>query len=103
MNHVTKHTQYHRADLVSNLVTGNPLTDTRVQQLTAGFLSRGLALADAKLAALTALNGQVMQQAAMLSFNDAWMFILIAFIGVSPAILLLKKPGSGSQLPADAH
>ena len=102
VNYVTKHTQYHRADLVSDLVSGNILTDTRVQQLTAGFVSRGLALLDAKQAALMALNGQVMQQAAMLSFNDAWLFILIAFIGVSPAILLLRKP-KVSTAAVDAH
>jgi DHA2 family multidrug resistance protein len=104
VNYVTKHTQYHRADLVSDLNVGNVLTDNRVQQLTAGFISRGLAVLDAKMAALAALNGQVMQQASMLSFNDAWLFILIVFLGVSPAILLLKKPRAGkAELPADAH
>ena len=102
VNYVSKHTQYHRADLVSNLVSGSPLTDARVQLLTSGFMSRGLATMDAKRAALAALNGQVMQQASMLSFNDAWLFILIAFIGVSPAILLLRKPNSNGA-PVDAH
>lgn len=56
------------------------------------------------MAALTALNGQVMQQASMLSFNDAWLFVLLVFLAVSPAILLLRKPRSGkAELPADAH
>ena len=102
VNYVSKHTQYHRADLVSDLVSGSTLTDTRVQALTSAFLSRGMAAIDAKRAALTALNGQVMQQASMLSFNDAWLFILIAFIGVSPAILLLRKP-KVSGATVDAH
>jgi len=102
VNYVSKHTQFHRADLVENLVTGSSLTDARVQQLTTGFISRGLALVDAKIAALNALNGQVMQQASMLSFNDAWLFILIVFLGVSPAILLLRKPKAHAA-PADAH
>ena len=43
-----------------------------------------------------------MQQASMLSCNDAWLFILIAFPGVSPAILLLRKP-KGSATPVDAQ
>jgi DHA2 family multidrug resistance protein len=103
VNYVTKHTQYHRADLVSDLVNGNMLTDTRVQQLTSGFISRGMAVLDAKTAALTALNGQVMQQSSMLSFNDAWLFILIAFVAVSPAILLLKKPKPSTGMQVDAH
>jgi DHA2 family multidrug resistance protein len=103
VNYVTKHTQYHRADLVSDLVNGNMLTDTRVQQLTSGFISRGMAVLDAKTAALMALNGQVMQQSSMLSFNDAWLFILIAFVAVSPAILLLKKPKPSTGMQVDAH
>ncbi|MEP6619645.1 MAG: DHA2 family efflux MFS transporter permease subunit [bacterium] len=102
VNYVTRHTQYHRADLVSDLVSGNVLTDTRLQQLTSGFMSRGLAMIDAKRAAFFALNGQVNQQASMLSFNDAWVFILIAFVGVSPAILLLRRP-KPSGAPVDAH
>ncbi len=102
-NYVSKHTQYHRADLVNNLVNGNVLTDARIQQLTAGFMARGLNAFDAKRAALGALNGQVMQQASMLSFNDSWIFILIAFVAVSPAILLLRRPKSGAEMRADAH
>jgi DHA2 family multidrug resistance protein len=102
-NYVSKHTQYHRADLVSNLVNGNVLTDSRIQQLTTGFMSRGLTAFDAKRAALGALNGQVNLQASMLSFNDAWVFILLAFVAVSPAILLLRRPKPGAEMPADAH
>lgn len=51
---------------------------------------------------MTALNGQVMQQSAMLSFNDAWLFIMIVFLDVSPAILLLRKPKAHAA-PVDAH
>jgi hypothetical protein len=103
VNYVSKHTQYHRADLVSNLEVGNVLTDTRLNALTAGFVSRGMAFIDAKRAALEALNGQVMLQANMLSFNDAWVFILIVFVCVSPAILLLRKPKPHPGMQVDAH
>jgi DHA2 family multidrug resistance protein len=102
-NYVSKHAQYHRADLVSNLSMGDMLTDTRVQMLTRGFIGRGMNAFDAKTAALQALNGQVMQQSSMLSFNDAWRFVLIVFVLVSPAILLLRKPEGAAELPADAH
>ncbi len=103
-NYVNKHAQYHRADLVSNIAVGDLLTDTRLQALTRGFIGRGMNAFDAKQAALQALNGQVMQQSSMLSFNDAWIFVLIVFALVSPAILLLKRPGEGGAgMPADAH
>jgi hypothetical protein len=71
--------------------------------LTAGFMSRGLPALQAQKAALTALNAQVSQQAAMLSYNDSWIFILIAFVAVSPAILLLRKAKAAAGMPADAH
>ncbi|HET7458734.1 MAG TPA: DHA2 family efflux MFS transporter permease subunit [Gemmatimonadaceae bacterium] len=102
-NYVSTHTQYHRADLVSNLAAGNIATDTRLQMLTAGFISRGMSALTAQKAALAALNAQVNQQAAMLSYNDSWIFILIAFVAVSPAILLLRRPKGAAGMPADAH
>jgi DHA2 family multidrug resistance protein len=102
-NYVTKHIEYHRADLAANVISGSVVTDARVQQLTAGFASRGMALLDAKRAALEAMNGQLTQQASMLSFNDAWLFILLAFVAVSPTILLLRRPGGAAGMPADAH
>jgi hypothetical protein len=40
----------------------------------------------------------------MLSFNDSWLFILLVFTIVSPAILLLGKPRhSGPAAAVDAH
>ncbi|NUO65008.1 MAG: DHA2 family efflux MFS transporter permease subunit [Gemmatimonadaceae bacterium] len=102
-NYVTKHTAMHRVDLVSSVVAGSAATDARLQALTAGFISRGFAPIPAKSAALAALNGQVMQQASMRSFNDAWIMILIAFVAVSPAVLLLKRPTPGAGMPVDAH
>jgi DHA2 family multidrug resistance protein len=102
-NYVARHTEFHHADLVSNLSAGELLTDTRIQALTRGFIARGMNAFDAKNAALQALSGQVMQQSSMLSFNDAWMFVLIVFVLVSPAILLLRRPGGHAEMPADAH
>jgi MFS transporter, DHA2 family, multidrug resistance protein len=102
-NYVAKHRDFHQADLVSNLSAGNVLTDARVQALTRGFIGRGMNAFDAKNAALQALNGQVLQQSSMLSFNDAWLFVLLVFVLVSPSILLLRRPGAHAEMPADAH
>jgi DHA2 family multidrug resistance protein len=104
VNYVTKHMELHRADLVSNVVVGDPSTESRLQMLMQGFLRSGMDVAHAKQAALAALNAQVDRQAAMLAYNDAWMFILIVFVCVSPAILLLGRPGAETTgPPADAH
>jgi DHA2 family multidrug resistance protein len=102
-NYVARHTEFHHADLVSNLSAGELMTDSRVQALTRGFIARGMNAFDAKNAALQALNGQVLQQSSMLSFNDAWLFVLLVFVLVSPSILLLRRPGANVEMPADAH
>ena len=104
LNYVTKHIEYHRADLVSNVLAGNLLTDQRVQGLTRAFTAKGMSMMEAQRAALQALDAQVMQQSSMLSFNDSWLFILLVFTLVSPAILLLGKPrNAGPAAAVDAH
>ncbi len=91
-NQVNKLTQYHRVALSSDLSAGSLLVEERLQMLTSGFVSRGMDAVAAHQAALAALNAQVQRQASMLSFNDAWIFVLIVFAVVSPSILLLGKP-----------
>ena len=91
-NQINRMTQLHRVDLASALSSGTPVVEQRLQLLTQGFLSRGMDLQAAHQAALTAMNGQLQQQATMLSFNDAWIFVLLVFVAVSPSILLLGKP-----------
>jgi DHA2 family multidrug resistance protein len=103
LNYVTKHAEYHRADLVSNVVAGNLLTDQRLQGLTHAFVARGMSAVEARQAALRALDAQVMQQANMLSFNDSWLFILIVFVLVSPAIFLLGRSRGHAAAEVDAH
>jgi DHA2 family multidrug resistance protein len=100
--YVTVHTQIHRVDLLANVYPGNPLVDERVRMLTASLLSRGYDPVAAQRGALALLDQQTMRQASMLSYNDAWMLLLLTFICVSPAILLLRKP-RGRGAPVDAH
>jgi MFS transporter, DHA2 family, multidrug resistance protein len=101
--YVTVHTQLHRVDLVSNIYPGNPLVDERVRGLTANLLAHGYDPVSAQRGALAILNQETMRQAAMLSYNDAWMLLLITFVCVSPAILLLRRPRSGAAIPEGAH
>ena len=58
---------------------------------------------ESEMVPFKALDGQVMQQASMLSFNDSWLFILLVFTLVSPAILLLKRPKGHASAAVDAH
>ncbi|MFL5493584.1 MAG: DHA2 family efflux MFS transporter permease subunit [Gemmatimonadales bacterium] len=90
--YVTVRTQFHRVDLLSNVYAGNPLVDDRIRQLSANLATRGYGPVAAQKGALAILDQEVMRQASMLSYNDAWMLLLITFVVVAPAILLLRKP-----------
>jgi DHA2 family multidrug resistance protein len=98
---VDKHTQLHRVDLLTNVYAGNPAVLERTRMLTANFIAHGYSPLEAAHAAVAALDAMVMRQAAMLSYNDAWMLILGAFIVASPAIILLRKPGAAGH--AEVH
>jgi len=100
--YVDKHTQLHRVDLVSNIYAGNPALVERQHALTAGFIAHGYTPLQAAHAAMGAIDQMVMRQASMLSYNDAWMLIMMAFVIASPAIILLRKPKGGGAA-AGAH
>jgi MFS transporter, DHA2 family, multidrug resistance protein len=101
--YVTVHTQIHRVDLLANVYPGNPFVDQRLRMLTANLLSHGYGPDAAQKGALAILDQQTMRQASMLSYNDAWMLLLLTFICVAPAILLLRKPRGRGAAPAEAH
>jgi MFS transporter, DHA2 family, multidrug resistance protein len=103
-SYVTTHTQKHRVDLISTLDAGNPLLQERLHGMTANLIAHGVPATSAPQGALKLLDAQVMRQAAMLSYNDAWLLLLITFVVVSPAILLLRKPRVRTDGPMpDAH
>jgi hypothetical protein len=39
----------------------------------------------------------------MLAYNDSWLFILISFLCVIPAVFLLRKNRGGGGGAVDAH
>jgi len=99
---LTRHVAYHRADLVTNIVPGNPAFDQRYHAIVGGLMQRGGSLVEAQHGAMRLIDGQVMRQAAMLAYNDCWMMILVCFAAVAPAVFLLHKP-KGLGPAADAH
>ena len=100
---VTHQTQVHRVDLVSRLDSGNPLVVQRLNGIAAGFMAHGIPAEAARQSALRLLDAQVNRQAAMLSYNDAWMLVLTTFMVVAPAILLLRRRRRPAQAVMEAH
>jgi DHA2 family multidrug resistance protein len=101
--YVTTQTQYHRVDLLTNVYAYNPAVVQRLQALTGGLQAHGYSALEAQRASVGVLEQMVMRQASMLSFNDAWMLILLSFVIASPAILLLGKPGKRPSAAAEMH
>ncbi len=100
---LTRHIAYHRADLVTNLVPGNPVFDQRYQGLVGALLPHAGSIVEARKAAAAVMDGEVMRQAAMLAYNDCWMLILVCFACVAPAVFLLRKPKPQGGPAVDAH
>jgi DHA2 family multidrug resistance protein len=90
-------------NLIGTLDPGNPLVQQRLQGIAANLVAHGYPPASAQKGALALLDAQVTRQASMLSYNDAWMLLLITFVVVSPAILLLRRPRPLGAGPAAAH
>jgi MFS transporter, DHA2 family, multidrug resistance protein len=100
--YVTVHTQIHRVDLLANVYPGNPLVEERVRALSGNLMAHGYSSVAAQRGALAMLDQETMRQASMLSYNDAWLLLLLTFVIVAPAILLLRKP-RGRVAAVDAH
>jgi DHA2 family multidrug resistance protein len=101
--YLTKHVAFHRADLVQNLYAGNPEFESRLHALTSGMIAKGAAAVVAQQRAMGLLEAQVMRQASMLAYNDCWLFILLSFLVVIPAVFLLRKRQGAGGAPVDAH
>ena len=101
--YLTRHVQQHRADLVSNYYAGNPLYEERLHGLMSAMVAKGASVVEAQRRALSLLDGQLMRQATMLAYNDCWLFILLSFLCVIPAVFLLRKRRGAPGAPIDAH
>jgi DHA2 family multidrug resistance protein len=95
-------TALHRADLVANVYSTNPLFVERFQGALAHFISLGFSYVKAQAAALASIDQALTAQALMLSYNDTWMLILKSFVLTAPAILVIRKP-RGRAAAADMH
>ena len=87
---------FHRSVLVEHLVDGDPRTMERVSQLTRLFESQGANPELAHTRALALLDGMVMRQASVLSFNDTFFVTSVLVLVILPLVLLLGKPTAAS-------
>lgn len=93
---------FHRAILAENISQYNPQAIQRLDFLAGAFQSRGMDAVTAQNQALKVLDQTVNLQAAILSFEDIFWVVGMAFLASLPLLLFLGKSGKGSKAPA-AH
>ncbi len=97
---VQQHIQLHRVDLLSHYAASNEAFMGRLQGLAAGMTAHGMDGADARSAALSLLDKLLMRQAMTMSYNDAFLVMLIVNLATLPAVLLLRRPKAAVHVEA---
>ena len=88
---VQQHIQLHRVEMLGRYTLSNDLFTQRLHGLAAGLASSGMGASDAQSGALHLLEIGLMRQAMVMSYNDAFLVMLIVNLITLPAVLLLRR------------
>ncbi|RYG08230.1 MAG: DHA2 family efflux MFS transporter permease subunit, partial [Chitinophagaceae bacterium] len=93
---------FHRSSLLANINEYNPAFVQKLNALTSGFMAKGSSFLDAKLMAMKAIEGSVIKQTMLLTYNDAyWVAGLIMLFSIP--LLYLQKFKKNANIVTDAH
>jgi DHA2 family multidrug resistance protein len=93
-----------RTSIIAHLAPVRPEVMGRLAQIKAGLLAHGYDAASAQAAALGALQGNVMRQAMLLTFEKMFLLSGVLFLCVLPLLVFLKPPlEAPAAKPADVH
>jgi len=87
---LARRAQYHQAHLVENLTPYNTTYQMAVQQGTQALQLRGLGSAQAQQGSLANIYHELLRQASMLSFNDAFHLVCIIMLCILPLVYLMR-------------
>jgi len=94
--------QFHTNVLAGHIDAYGLQNQLWLANLKAAFIARGADAATATQRAYAAAWGMVQQQAAILSFIDAFAFLGVVFLVMTPLILLMRRPTHAAEHPAAA-
>lgn len=100
---ITRHQQIHTNELGQHINPFSAQSQQTLEGMKQVLMSRGADALTAQKQAYAALFGMVQQQAAMMSFNDAFLIMSIMFLAVSPLVLLMKRPTHAADASAAMH
>jgi DHA2 family multidrug resistance protein len=87
---LTRGEQANRARLMEHITAFGNIGAETLRSLTQYFSSQGMDIIDAQNKALKAIEGMVMRQASMLSFNHVFFLIAALFLISTPLIFLIN-------------
>jgi DHA2 family multidrug resistance protein len=92
----------HRNNLLSNINIYNPAFNERFNILMHGFVAKGKSVIDATQMAYAAIEGAVMKQTMLLTYDDAyWISGLVMLFSIP--LLYLQPFKKAVKMPVDAH
>lgn len=93
---------FHRSNLLTNINEYNPSFTQKLNGLISNFMAKGASFMDAKLMAMKAIEGSVIKQTMLLTYNDAyWVAGLVMLFSIP--LLYLQKFKKNTNIPVDAH
>ncbi|MBY0542184.1 MAG: MFS transporter, partial [Sphingobacteriaceae bacterium] len=93
---------FHRSNLLTNINDYNPSFTQKLNGLMSNFMAKGASFMDAKLMAMKAIEGSVIKQTMLLTYNDAyWVAGLVMLFSIP--LLYLQKFKKNTNIPVDAH
>jgi DHA2 family multidrug resistance protein len=92
-----------RSDLVSYLNDYNPAAVSRKAQIIQSFVGKGYSLSDATKMANQALEGTVIRQTLLVTYDNLYLTIGIFVLCCIPIVYLQKFKRAPAAMPADAH
>jgi DHA2 family multidrug resistance protein len=98
---VQQHIQLHRVGLLTHYTAANGVFTERLHVLAGGLAAQGMGVTESQMGALRLLEQGLMRQAMTMSYNDAFLVMLIVNFVTLPAVLLLRRPkGAAAHVEA---
>jgi len=98
---IARRAQFHQVRLVEHLTPFDSSYQTATANASHLLQSKGMAAAASQHGGLSAVYGQFLRQASMMSFNDAFYLLSIFLILILPLVFLMKK--SKGEARAEMH
>lgn len=100
---LARRSQFHQNRIIEHLSIYNPGFSFQLEKLKAALAAKLGAFADHTQLAGGMVYRAVQQQAAAMSFNDAFLIQTFLFLGLIGLLWIIRKPPIGKRMPSGGH